>query len=127
MISFPKKRTNTTIIPGIRRTTVFLNVDSSCTKKLKNHKCARKDNLINEYFSEFSDIILPILVDFFNKIFESGIFRAPWSKAVIIPLHKKGNTNDPGNYRGISITSSLGKLFTSKVLVFRKGGSCKLS
>ena len=37
----------------------------------------------------------------------------PWSKAVIIPLHKKGNTNDPGNYRGISITSSLGKLFTS--------------
>ena len=45
----------------------------------------RKEKL-NEYFSEFSDIILPI---FLNKIFESGILPASWSKAVIKPLHKK--------------------------------------
>ena len=75
-----------------------------------NQKTMCRKEKLNEYFSEFSDIILPI---FLNKIFESGILPASWSKAVIIPLNKKGNTNDPGNYRGISITSSLGKIFTS--------------
>ena len=62
-----------------------LEIDA-CIRKLKNHKCAGEDNLINEYFSEFSEIILPILVHFLNKIFDSGIFPVSWSKAVIIPF-----------------------------------------
>ena len=27
--------------------------------------------------------------------------NSEWSKAIIIPLHKKGDVNDPDNYRGI--------------------------
>ena len=42
------------------------------TQTIKPQMC-RKGNLINEYFSEFSDIILPILVYFLNKILDSGI------------------------------------------------------
>ena len=44
-----------------------------------------------------------------------GIFPESWSVAAICPLHKKGNINDPNNYRGISLLSVLGKVFT-KVL-----------
>ena len=34
-------------------------------------------------------------------------------RSIIIPIFKKGNPNDPGNYRGISLVSHMGKLFTS--------------
>ena len=34
-----------------------------------------------------------------------------WSIGYIVPIHKKGNVNDPSNYRGITISSCLGKLF----------------
>jgi hypothetical protein len=85
----------------------------ACIRKLKSNKIPGSDCLINEYFSEFSDLLIPILVPLFNKIFDSGTFPSTWSKAVIIPIYKKGSPNDPKNYRGISITSSLGKLFTS--------------
>ena len=30
-----------------------------------------------------------------------------------VPIHKKGNTNNVDNYRGITLLSTLGKLFTS--------------
>ena len=36
-----------------------------------------------------------------------------WTKAIILPVFKKGNVNEVKNYRGISLISNLGKLFTS--------------
>ena len=35
------------------------------------------------------------------------------SECLITPIYKSGNKNDPSNYRGICISSCLGKLFTS--------------
>ena len=35
-----------------------------------------------------------------------------WSDGLVIPLHKKGSVNDVNNYRGITLLSTLGKLFT---------------
>ena len=49
----------------------------------------------------------------FNTIFDSGIFPECWSKGYIVPLHKKGDTNQTTNYRGITLMSNLGKLFSS--------------
>ena len=37
---------------------------------------------------------------------------AGWTKTIIVPLHKKGDPNDMDNYRGISLLSVLGKVFT---------------
>ena len=36
-----------------------------------------------------------------------------WSIALISPIFKSGLKMDPGNYRGISVLSCLGKLFSS--------------
>ena len=41
-----------------------------------------------------------------------GYFPKSWSEGHIIPLHKKGNINCVENYRGITLLSCLGKLFT---------------
>jgi hypothetical protein len=81
--------------------------------KLKNDKASGMDNLINEYLKETIDIISAPITTLFNAVFNSGYFPTQWTKGVIIPVHKKGPSDDPNNYRGITLASSLGKLFTS--------------
>ena len=40
-------------------------------------------------------------------------FPSSWCEGRITPIYKSGNKNDLSNYRGICISSCLGKLFTS--------------
>ena len=48
----------------------------------------------------------------FNQVFSSGQFPIAWTEAIIQPLHKKGNTQDPNNYRGISLLNVCSKLYS---------------
>jgi exonuclease III len=82
---------------------------------LKRNKSHGSDGMLNEFFIECTDFLLPILHKMFNCILMTGIFPSSWSSAVIIPIFKKGDRSDPNNYRGISLVSSLGKLFTSVI------------
>ena len=68
---------------------------------------------MNEYFISASSILLEPLEVLFNKVFESGKFPSDWSTGVIIPIHKKGDANDPNNYRGITLVSCFAKLYTA--------------
>ena len=36
-----------------------------------------------------------------------------WSQGIIVPVYKKGDVNNPDNYRGITLLSHMSKLFTS--------------
>ena len=47
----------------------------------------------------------------FNLIFDSGIFPSNWCIGLISPIFKSGDKQDPGNYRGICVSSCLGKCF----------------
>ena len=49
----------------------------------------------------------------FNKILVSGNFPDGWTKGIITPIYKSGNSLDASNYRGICVSSCLGKLFCS--------------
>ena len=84
-------------------------------KQLKTNKSGGPDELINEFFIHGKHVLAPVLCNLFNKIFECGVFPEEWSEGYIIPLHKKGNLNDAENYRGITLLSALGKLFTRVV------------
>jgi hypothetical protein len=53
------------------------------------------------------------LVKLFNKILQCGKFPSVWNHSLISSIYKSGDPNDCNNYRGISVTSCLGKLFTS--------------
>ena len=46
-----------------------------------------------------------------NNCIEDGIFPDSFKTAKVIPLYKNGDRKDPGNYRPISILSSLSKNF----------------
>ena len=47
----------------------------------------------------------------FNEILNTGMFPENWKEGMVIPLHKTGSQFDPNNYRGITLSSCLGKLF----------------
>ena len=51
---------------------------------------------------------------FFNLILQSGFIPDLWCKGLIMPLYKsKGSRENPDNYRGITLLSCMGKLFTA--------------
>ena len=57
-------------------------------------------------------------------ILSTGWFPEIWVKSVLVPLLKKCSVKDTSNYRGISLISHVGKLFTS-VLCTRLMNWCK--
>ena len=53
---------------------------------------------------------------FFQVVLDTGIIPTDWSIGIIMPLYKnKGPVDDPDNYRGITLLSCLGKLFTAVI------------
>ena len=45
--------------------------------------------------------LIPILGKLFNNIINTGIYPELWVQSIIIPVSKKGDVNEPKNYRGI--------------------------
>ena len=83
-------------------------------KSLKNNKACGDDRVINEYICSKIGLCLPVFKWLFNYVLEMGNIPQDWILGNIIPIYKnKGDTNDPGNYRGISLLSCFGKFFTT--------------
>ena len=53
------------------------------------------------------------LTKLFNFILNKGNYPDSWSTGLLSPIFKSGNKSDPSNYRGICVTSCLGKLFSA--------------
>ena len=58
-----------------------------------------------------TQMLIKPLVKLFNLIFDNGEFPCICNSSLLVLLHKKGDRLDPANYRGLPITSNLGKLF----------------
>ena len=55
---------------------------------------------------------LQTIRDISARLYEIGYFPMEWSTGVIVPIYKKGDKMKPENYRGITLTSTLSKMFT---------------
>ena len=82
------------------------------TKLLKNRKASGYDSISNEMIKYSIHIMKPILVKLFNAALHSEYFPKCWTEGYIVPIHKSGDELDPSNYRGITISNCIGKLFT---------------
>lgn len=80
--------------------------------KLNMGKSSGIDNLIPEIFIDGKEILAPILLKYFNFIYDKGLYPSSWSKGCIVPVPKKGDKNDVNNYRGINLTSTFSKIFS---------------
>ena len=79
--------------------------------KMKNKKNSGHDGISNEILKCCSPVIEIYLTNCFNNCIEKQFFPNSLKIAKVIPLYKKGNANDPGNYRPICLLSSLSKVF----------------
>lgn len=57
--------------------------------------------------------LFPALNKLYNSVLSSGIHPESWLNSIIIPNFKHGDNNDPGNYREITVSGCIGKLFNS--------------
>ena len=82
-------------------------------KRLKHNKAHGPYTLLNEYFIESAGLICSHFEKLFNKILEKGEFQSVWNKGIIIPLHMNESLSDTNIYRGVTLVSCFGKIFSS--------------
>ena len=53
------------------------------------------------------------LNELFNRAWTSSTIPDDWAKGIITPIFKEGDRQNTANYRGITILSTVGKVFAS--------------
>ena len=82
---------------------------------LKTGKSPGIDGLSIQFIKISAQHLVPFLTDLFNNFYENGYFPPEWATVILAPIHKKGNSDAPNNYRGISLLPEISKLFTSVI------------
>ena len=79
----------------------------------KNKKAVGIDNIPNEILK--NETCINVLHRLFNACFQSGKIPSLWLQAIISPIPKSSSKDArvPLNYRGISLLSTLSKIYTS--------------
>lgn len=80
------------------------------------NKAPGEDRVPYEFYKYASENFITKLTDAFNYIFDSCEIPQNFRKNIIFPLFKKGDVNDPNNYRGISFLNAVMKIFTGVIL-----------
>lgn len=89
----------------------------TATKKLNNRKAADLDGLAAEHIKLAAPLLAGPLSSIFTAIINIGYIPTSFRRGMVIPLLKKGK--DPltmTSYRGITVTSTVGKLFEHIIL-----------
>lgn len=84
----------------------------NAVKQLNSGKSGGPGRLSNEFFIHGGDILPSYLCKIFNILLNKGYFPSLWSQGYIVLIHKKGSLSNVENYRGITLLSCFGKLFT---------------
>ena len=92
--------------------------------RLKNNKAISFDRVSNEMIKTSKLVITNQLLALFNTILSTSIYPSAWKNNILTPLHKSDRLDDPSNFRGIAVSSCLGKLF-SKLLQSRLESKCE--
>jgi Reverse transcriptase (RNA-dependent DNA polymerase) len=85
---------------------------------MKNAKATGADEISSDLFKVCGDVGLSSLCELFNEIIASEDIPTQWFESTIVLIHKKGDRKDIANYRPITLTSHIYKLFM-KVLLNR--------
>lgn len=80
-------------------------------RKLKSDKACGPDGLSPGIFPLLPAQWVLTLVTLFNRVFCFGQYPVSWVRAKIFTIFKKGSKTDPHNYRGISVTNAIAKLY----------------
>ena len=79
--------------------------------KLDTSKSTGPDEIPALLLKRFCDLFVPILVIIYRKSYHEGKVPTHMKKANISPIFKAGDRTDPSNYRPVSITPIIAKIF----------------
>ncbi|KAK4823485.1 LOW QUALITY PROTEIN: hypothetical protein QYF61_002549 [Mycteria americana] len=109
---------------------------------LDTHKSMGPDEIHLRVLRELAEVLTKPLTIIYQQSWLTGEVPADWRLANVTPIYKKGQKEDPGNYRPVSLTSVPGKLMEQIIFSaitghvennqgikpsqhgFRKGRSC---
>ena len=84
-------------------------------KNLDGKKAVGPDLVHNKVLIATAEVICEPLTYLFNRSLTEGKFPACWKRAHVTPIFKKGNKQECGNYRPISLLSCIGKVLEKYV------------
>jgi hypothetical protein len=95
-------------------------------RKMQNGKAPGIDGVLSSILKAAADAVgtsklksgnsvVQALVTLFNFVFDSETWPTRWSSGTIFPLYKQDGRLEPGNYRPITLLSTIGKVFGSVV------------
>lgn len=93
--------------------TFSVSVDSikKVLKNLPSHSSPGPDGISNILLKEGGLGLLLLIFDFFSLLISIGALPSEWKTAEVVPIFKKGNRHECNNYRPISLTCTLCKVF----------------
>lgn len=81
--------------------------------RLVNGKAQGRDSVPNEVYKVAQKGFVAMVRDLLQFIWEKEKVPQDWADGLVVPLHKDGDAQQTGNYRGISLLCTLGKVFCS--------------
>ena len=81
--------------------------------KAESNKAAGDDGCVNEILKQGGDGMKRSLLVLFQKVWNEERVPVDWARGIIVPIHKDGERENVDNYRGITLLSVVGKLYTS--------------
>ena len=77
---------------------------------LHQHKATGLDTIPSRFLRDSATTITPAITHIINLSIQHGQVPVDFKLARVTPIHKKGSTLEPGNYRPVSILSSISKV-----------------
>ena len=92
---------------------ITINLDNVVKKlnEIDANKSTGPDGIPGYILKKFSHVFAPILTKLFRKSYNNGIVPAELKTANVVPLFKCGDRLQPQNYRPISLTPIIAKIF----------------
>jgi hypothetical protein len=85
---------------------------TSKIRSLKSGKAPGLDRISSEMLKASVITMVPLYTKLFNSIYSQGKYPHSWNSGYIVNIHKGGPISDPNNYRGITISNALAKVFS---------------
>ena len=81
-------------------------------RKIKSNKAPGLDGISNEFFKNLPENGKIFMLDMFNEILNQERVPESWGKVSTFMIYKKGDKQDPSNYRSIALINVIVKIFT---------------
>ena len=99
------------VLDDILNAPIKLEETLASLKRMKTNKAAGTDGIPVELYKYCGDILSQPLTALFNHVMNTSSYPGAWCEGVINPLHKRESPAVPENYRNITVTPAIGKIF----------------